>query len=76
MTINNKYHLGDKVYFINTENRAQVDEVSSIHAYVYSDHVNVIYCLKDSNETVNENEAFATEAELKDYVFKDLIEFV
>jgi hypothetical protein len=38
--------------------------------------VNVIYCLKDSNETVNENEAFATEAELKDYVFKDLIEFV
>ena len=41
MTINNKYHLGDKVYFINTENKAMCDEVKAIYIYVYKDYTSV-----------------------------------
>ena len=76
MIINNKYEIGDKVYFINAENRAQVDVVKAIHIYVYKDHTSVVYSLKESSETVKEEDAFLTESDLKDYVFKDLIEFV
>ena len=76
MTINNKYHLGDKVYFINTKNKAVCDEVKAIYIYVYKDHTSVVYSLKESSETVKEEDAFLTESDLKDYVFKDLIDFV
>ena len=76
MTVNNKYKIGEKVYFINTENKAMCDEVKAIFIYVYKDHTSVVYSLKESSETVKEEDAFLTEGDLKDYVFKDLIEFV
>ena len=76
MTVNNKYKIGEKVYFINTENKAMCDEVKAIYVYVYEDYMSVVYSLKESLETVKEENAFLTESDLKDYVFKDLIDFV
>ena len=76
MTVNNKYKIGEKVYFINTENRAMCDEVKAIYVYVYEDYTSVVYSLKESLETVKEEDAFFTESDLKDDVFKDLIDFV
>ena len=76
MTVNNKYKIGEKVYFINTENKAMCDEVKAIYIYVYKDYTSVVYSLKESLETVKEEDAFLTESDLKDYVFKDLIDFV
>ena len=76
MTVNNKYKIGEKVYFINTENKAMCDEVKDIYVYVYEDYMSVVYSLKESLETVKEEDAFLTESDLKDYVFKDLIDFV
>ena len=76
MTVNNKYKIGEKVYFINTENKAMCDEVKAIYVYVYEDYMSVVYSLKESLETVKEEDAFHTESDLKDYVFKDLIDFV
>ena len=76
MTVNNKYKIGEKVYFINTENKAMCDEVKAIYVYVYEDYMSVVQSLKESLETVKEEDAFLTESDLKDYVFKDLIDFV
>jgi len=76
MTVNNKYKIGEKVYFINTENKAMCNEVKAIYVYVYEDYMSVVYSLKESLETVKEEDAFLTESDLKDYVFKDLIDFV
>ena len=76
MTVNNKFQIGDKVYFINADNRAQADVVSSIHVYAYPDHVNIHYATMQSGETHTEDELFRTEAELKNDVFRDLLEFV
>ena len=76
MIINNKYEIGDKVYFINAENRAQVDVVKSIHVYSYSDHVNINYAMEQSGEIHVGDELFRSEAELKEDVFRDLLEFV
>ena len=76
MQVNNKYNIGDKVYFINTENKAECSVVKAVFVYVYKDHVNVMYNLESGMSTVDEEDAFATERDLKEHVFKDLIEFV
>ena len=76
MIIKNEYEIGDKVYFINTENRAQVDVVKAIHVFSYSDHVNINYAMEKSGETHTGDELFRSEAELKEDVFRDLLEFV
>ena len=59
MQVNNKFNIGDKVYFIdsNSNMKAKCDEITGVFIYV-------------------RKEIFASESDLKDYVFKDLIEFV
>ena len=74
--VNNKYNIGDKVYFINAENKAECSVVKGVFVYAYKDHTNVMYNLESGMSTVNEEDAFATESDLKEYVFNDLIEFV
>jgi len=74
--VNNKYNIGDKVYFINAENKAECSVVKGVFAYAYKDYTCIMYSLESSKSTVNEADAFATERELKEYVFSDLIEFV
>ena len=76
MQVNNKYNIGDKVYFINTENKAECSVVKGVFVYVYKDHTSITYNLESGMSTVDEENAFATESDLKEYVFKDLIEFV
>ena len=76
MQVNNKFNVGDKVYFINSENKAACSVVKGIFVYVYKDKVSISYNLESGVSSVEEELAFATENDLKDYVFKDLIEFV
>ena len=76
MQVNNKYNIGDKVYFINAENKAECSVVKGIFAYAYKDHTNVMYNMESGTSTVNEEQAFATESDLKKYVFNPLLEFV
>ena len=76
MNVNNVYQIGQKVYFINAQKKAQMDVVSSIHVYVYRNKTNIHYVMEQSGETHTEDEVFCSDAELKEDVFKDLIEFV
>ena len=76
MQVNNKFNIGDKVYFINTENKAECSVVKAVFVFVYKDQTRVTYNLESGMSTVDEEDAFATERELKEYVFRDLLEFV
>ena len=76
MQVNNKFNIGDKVYFINAENKAKCDEIMGVFVYVWKEKTKVSYCLKDAPSNVDEEQVFASESDLKDYVFKDLIDFV
>jgi hypothetical protein len=76
MQVNNKYNIGDKVYFINAENKAECSVVKGVFVYAYKDHTSIMYNMESGMSTVNEEDAFATERDLKEYVFNDLIEFV
>ena len=74
--IKNKYRCGQKVYFLNSKKKCQCEEVTCINAFVHADGtVRVSYSTK-SEVSLSEDEVFATEADVKEYVFKDLIEFV
>ena len=42
MEINNKYQIGQKVFFLNN-GKAKCDEVKSITFFVYKDSVNIMY---------------------------------
>ena len=78
MQVNNKFNIGDKVYFIdsNSNMKAKCDEITGIFAVVRSDRTKVSYDLKNKPTSVDEEQVFASESDLKDYVFKDLIDFV
>ena len=76
MTVNNKFKVGDKVYYIDHKKKAQCGQVTCVNVYVYEDHTTVSYWIGDSQTILNECEVFPTESDLKNYVFKDLIEFV
>ena len=74
--INNKYQNGQKIYFLNGKKKCQCEEVTCVNVFMHADGtVNITYSTT-SECSINENEVFATEAEVKDYVFRDLIEFV
>ena len=74
--VNNKFNIGDKVYFIDSNKKAACSVVKGIFVHVYNDNVSISYNLGFGLASVDEEQAFATESDLKKYVFKDLIEFV
>ena len=76
MQVNNKFNVGDKVFFIDSNKKAKCDEITGFFVFVRSDRTKITYNLRDTSPSVDEEEVFATESDLKKYVFKDLIEFV
>ena len=75
MEVNNKYQIGQKVFFLNN-GKAKCDEVKSVCIFVYKDSVSIMYGFQKASATKYENEVFATEEDLKAEVFGDLIDFV
>ena len=76
MQVNNKYKIGERVYFINDKKQAECDEIQAVFVYFWKERTRVSYSMKSSFITVDESDVFATPADVKEHVFKDLIEFV
>ena len=75
MVINNKYQIGQKVYFLN-DGKAKCDEVKSVCIFVYKDSMSIMYGFQKDSLNKYESEVFATEEDLKAEVFGNLIDFV
>ena len=71
MEINNKYQIGQKVFFLNN-GKAKCDEVKSVCIFVYKDSVNIMYGFQKDSTSRYEHEVFATENALKESVFGEL----
>lgn len=70
MTIETKFNIGDKVWFMN-ENKVCCDEISAIHLHLYEDKqlFNYSFGLNDCIQKyiqVDEQELFRTKQELLD----------
>ena len=71
MEINNKYQIGQKVFFLDN-GKAKCDEVKSISFFVYKNSTSVMYSFQKTSVNKYEDEVFATEDDLKASVFGGL----
>ena len=62
MTVNNKYRIGERVYFINDKKQAECDEIQAVFVYIWKEKTRVSYSMKSSFITVDESDVFATPA--------------
>lgn len=75
MEVNNKYQIGQKVFFLDN-GKAKCDEVTNISIFVYKDSTTILYSFQKASASKYEEEVFPTETDLKAYVFNDLVNFV
>ena len=70
MEVNNKYQIGQKVYFLNN-GKAKCDEVKSVCIFVYKDSVSIMYGFQKDSLNKYESEVFATQEDLKTSIFEE-----
>ena len=75
ITIENKYVLGQKVYFLDNKKKCKSMTVTSVAAYVSEERVSLYYSGKDTSP-MGEDELFESPADMQQEIFGDLIEFV
>ena len=71
MEVNNKYQIGQKVYFLDN-GKAKCDEVKNITFFVYKDSVNIMYGFQKDSLNKYEHEVFATQEDLKTSIFEEM----
>ena len=74
--IDHKFEVGQKVFFLDREDKCKPFLIDTIRAQISNDGVRVFYYEKDSYFPRMESELFATEADVKNHIFGDLIDFV
>ena len=76
MEVNNKYQIGEKVFFLDQNEKAVCDVVKAVSVFMRNDSTKISYDMEKAPTYLPEDRVFATEADLKQHVFGDLIEFV
>ena len=74
--LEHKFQLGQKVFFLDSEDKCKPFLIDTIRAQISKDGVRVFYYEKDSYFPRMEAELFGSEADVKNHVFGDLIEIV
>ena len=70
MEVNNKYQIGQKVYFLNN-GKAKCDEVKNVCIFVYKDSMSIMYGFQKDSLNKYECEVFATQEDLKNSIFEE-----
>ena len=73
-TVTHKYTFGDVLYYLNGNDQCQSFKVSSISFHVINGEVRVFYYGEDNWLSHCEAECFASADELKDHIFKPLLD--
>ena len=71
MEVNNKYQIGQKVFFLNN-GKAKCDEVKNITFFVYKDFMSIMYGFQKDSLNKYEHEVFATQEDLKTSIFEEM----
>lgn len=75
--VNNKFEIGQKVYYLDNKKKCCCEAITYISATIHDGgKVTVYYSTQNSYAMMREDEVFATEQDVKKYVFNDLIEFL
>ena len=76
ITIENKYGIGQKVYFLDNNKKCKSMTVTSVAAYVSEERIRLYYSGKENTSAIVEDELFESPADMQQEIFGDLIEFV
>ena len=76
ITIENKYSIDQKVYYLDNKNKCRSMIVTSVTVYVSEDRISLYYSGKENASPIGEDELFESPADMKQEIFGDLIEFV
>ena len=77
ITANNKFEVGQRVIYMDSEKKAHPGEIECISIYQNKNKQRVYYFLKDKYACFDENELFESKEELTNHIFQpDLIDFV
>ena len=72
--LEHKYAIGNEVFYLDTNSQCQSFKVESITFHQYKDETRVYYYGKDLYRSHPEEECFASIDELKDHIFKPLLD--
>jgi len=72
--IDHKFVVGQKVFYLNKQCKCASFTVKQISINMYEDHNTVWYYGEDMYESHREDTLFATEADVKDWVFNGTLD--
>ena len=78
ITVDNKYEVGQRVWYLDSEDKAHEDEVEKVTMNQYKDHQVLYYTLKERQFSLfYEHELYPSKKDLMNHIFDhDLIEVV
>lgn len=74
--IDHKFEIGQKVFFLNKEHRCETGTVKYLNPNVYKDYTTLWYNLEEHLYPMREDELYASEADLKNYIFNGTLDIV
>ncbi len=75
--INNKFKMGELVYFVNSKKKAQRGDVTGISVFLHKDgSESIYYSIEGCSSAVEESDIFNSYDALMDYIREDIIEFL
>lgn len=72
--LNHKFAIGDEVFYLDTKNQCQSFKVVSISFIQYKDETRVYYYGNDLYRSHPEAECFASIDDMKNHIFKPLLD--
>ena len=72
--LEHKYAIGNEVFYLDANNQCQSFKVKSITFHQYKDETRVFYYGEDIYRSHPEGECFASIDEMKDHIFKPLLD--
>ena len=76
ITIENKYGIGQKVYFLDNNKKCKSMIVTSVAAFVSEKRISLYYYSGKDTSPMGEDELFESPADMQQEIFGDLLEFV
>ena len=74
--IDHKFEIGQKVFYLDSDKKCKSFEIDKMTVSIEKEKQQAFYYKKDSYFPFLEDELYATEADVNNHVFGDLIDFV
>ena len=75
-TFEHRFSIGEKVYYLDSKQQCKSLIIKAISPHIYENKTHLFYYGDDDFKSFMEEQLYATESEMKDHIFGNLIDFV